>query len=57
MKYPDAKERLRAKYRRRYLKSLTDTGESDEVIRRQRLADIETKLRQGVAETIKEKDQ
>lgn len=58
MKPPDAKERLREKYRKRYANRMNDTGASDAVIRQQRLDAITKKLRQGVAETIaKEKDE
>lgn len=57
MKFPDAKERLRDKYRRRYAKRLNDTGESDEAIRQQRLDAIAKKLRQGAADITKEKEE
>lgn len=56
MKPPDAKERLREKYRKRYANRMNDTGAADGVIRQRRLDAIAKKLREGVAET-KEKDE
>ena len=56
MKYPNAKERLREKYRRRYANRMNDTGAADGVIRQRRLDAIAKKLREG-ADKPQEKDQ
>lgn len=56
MKPPDAKERLREKYRKRYANRMNDTGAADGVIRQRRLDAIAKKLREGAAKP-QEKDE
>ena len=57
MNRPDAKERLRQRYRRRYANRHNDIGAADDIVRQRRLNAINKKLRQGAADLQKEKDQ